>query len=90
MEVFAGFVRGADNAECGAIVHRCQGAGIAVVQQGRALINQRGSPSPHAPIDGDIVIGDLLRRQEQRLAQAVHIVELAAFRDLQELLHRPS
>ena len=90
MEIFARFEGRADDAERGAVVDRSQGAGVAVVKDSCAIVNQTGAQRAHAAVDADIVIGDPLRRRQQDFAQVIRAVEFAAVGDCLESIHRPS
>ena len=61
-----------------------------MMQDGRAVVDQRGAMSAHPAVDGDIIVGDLLRRRQQNFAQVIRITEFAAGSDIQQFVHRPS
>ena len=90
MDVLSAFKCSADHAQGGAIIHRGERAGIAVMQDCRAVIDQRGPMRAHSTVDGDIVVGYLLSRLQQDRAKIIWIAELAAVGDCQEFVHRPS
>lgn len=65
MNLFALLVRGKDDAQGGAPIDRGQRAGVAVVEDGVAIVDEFCPVEAHAPVQGDVFIGQPLRFGQQ-------------------------
>jgi hypothetical protein len=84
---FAKFVSHADDAECRAIIHCRQRAGVAMVQHRVAVGQQRRAVLAHALIDLDILVRQALGFAQQRLPNISPLV-LEVLRESVATFHR--
>ena len=80
---------GAHHTQGGAVVHRGQRAGVAVVQDVGAVRHHGRAVGAHAPVDGHVLIGQGLRLDQQRRTDVVHVGQRQVGGQVQQTLRGP-